>query len=484
MNEIQQLSAVQLTDKIRRRELSAREALASHIQAIEDYNDSVNAVVITDFDTAFERAAEADEQTARGERTGVLHGLPMTHKDTFNTAGLRSTQGSVVLKDNVPEHDDLQIARLAAAGAIRTGKSNVPEFGAGSHTFNDLFGTTTNPYAPDRSAGGSSGGVAAVVAARIQPLGDGSDMGGSLRIPASFCNVIGFRPSYGVIPMESAANAYSWLGRSGPMARTVDDIALFMRASAGTAKLRTANTLRGSDFGTPVPNLKGVRIGYSFDFGLGLPIEPEIIQVLRQNLAVFEAAGAILEEATIDFSDADEVFGNVRAFDFATGLGDLVRAHGEVIKPEVRWNVQKGWDLDGAAMMSTMAARTRLERAVQHFFSRYDMFLSPAAQVLPFDASMRWPKDIAGTTAETYLDWMRSACLLSAASLPVIAMPAGFTQAGLPVGWQLAANHYQDVQLLDWAAGFEEHAPFAATPPRLITQPHKASPQRIHTVSA
>ncbi|GAA1408101.1 amidase [Glutamicibacter uratoxydans] len=484
MNEIQQLSAVQLTGKIRSREISAREALASHINAIEEVNGAINAVVTTDFERAQQLAAAADEASARGEATGLLHGLPMTHKDTFNTAGLRSTQGSLALEHNVPEHDDLQIARLTAAGAIRTGKTNVPEFGAGSHTFNEVFGTTTNPYATDRSAGGSSGGVAAAIAARIQPLGDGSDMGGSLRIPASFCNVIGFRPSYGVIPLEAPSNAYSWLARSGPMARSVEDISLFMQASAGDAQLPTPNTLRGQDFAQLAPNLKGVRIGYSFDFGIGVPVEQEVIEVLRGQLAVFEAAGAILEEASIDFREADEVFGNVRAFDFATNLGALVEAKGELIKPEVRWNVKKGLDLDGAAMISTMAARTRLQRAVQDFYSRYDIFLSPAAQVLPFDASWRWPEDIAGTRAETYLDWMRSACLLSAASLPVIAMPAGFTASGLPVGWQLAANHYQDAALLNWAAGYEQLTNFAATAPQLAIDPASVASTRIQTVSA
>ncbi|MGQ3383742.1 amidase [Glutamicibacter sp. TV12E] len=484
MNEIQQLSATELTAKIRSRELSAREALESHIQAIDEVNSQINAVVIKDFERARIKAAEADEATARNEPTGVLHGLPMTHKDTFNTAGLLSTQGSLALKDNVPDRDDLQIARLASAGAIRSGKTNVPEFGAGSHTFNELFGTTTNPYAVDRSAGGSSGGVAAAVAARIQPLGDGSDMGGSLRIPASFCNVIGFRPSYGVIPLEAKGNAYSWLARSGPIARTVEDIALFMRASAGDDRLPTPNTLAASDFGTPVPDLRGVRIGYSFDFGIGVPVEPEVIEVLQRQLSVFEAAGAILEEASIDFADADEVFGNTRAFDFATNLGGLVRSHGALIKPEVLWNVKKGMDLDGPAMISTVAARTRLEHAVQGFFSRFDLFLSPATQVLPFDATQRWPEQIAGTQAETYLDWMRSACLLSATSLPVIAMPGGFTESGLPVGWQLAANHYQDVQLLNWAAGYEQMTRFADQAPALATDPASVAASPVKTASA
>ncbi|MGO2141513.1 MAG: amidase [Leucobacter sp.] len=469
MDEIQNLSAVEVTHLIRRRELSAREALASHIAAIEAHNSAVNAVVTTDFERATELAGRADELTARGGPIGILHGLPMTHKDTFATAGLRSTQGSKALEHNVPLRDDLQIARLADAGAIRTGKTNVPEFGAGSHTFNDIFGTTTNPFAPTLSAGGSSGGVAAVVAARIQAFGDGSDMGGSLRIPASFCNVYGLRPSYGVIPLESATNAYSWLARSGPMARSVEDLALFMRASAGPTSLPNPSPLRPSDFGTPLPDLAGVRIGYSFDFGIGIPVEPAVINTLRAQLSVFEEAGAILEEASIDFGDADEVFQVTRAFDFATGIGPLLAEHQDVIKPEVIWNVQKGFDLDGASMISAQAARTRLEAAVQAYFGKYDAFLSPAAQVLPFDASWRWPEDIAGVPAETYLDWMRSACVLSATSLPVLAMPGGFTESGLPVGWQLAANHYRDADLLRWAAAYEQATGFARRAPELIS---------------
>lgn len=468
--DIQNLSAVEVTHLIRRRDLSAREALASHITAIEQRNAPVNAVITTDFERATELAAAADERTARGEPTGILHGLPMTHKDTFNTAGLRSTQGSLALEHHTPERDDLQIARLSAAGAIRTGKTNVPEFGAGSHTFNDLFGTTTNPYAPDRSAGGSSGGVAAVVASRIQAFGDGSDMGGSLRIPASFCNVYGLRPSYGVIPMEGATNAYTWLARSGPMARSVEDLALFMRASTGPTALPNPSPLTPSDFGTPLPDLRGVRIGYSFDFGIGMPVEPEIVDVLRGQLRVFEEAGAILEEASIDFSDADEVFQVTRAYDFATGIGPLLAEHRDVIKPEVIWNVETGQRLSAAELISAQAARTRLGAAVQAFFSRFDAFLSPAAQVLPFDASWRWPETIAGVAAETYLDWMRSACVLSATSLPVLAMPGGFTSAGLPVGWQLAANHYRDPQLLQWAAAYEQATGFAKLRPEDVAQ--------------
>jgi amidase len=370
---------------------------------------------------------------------------------------MRTTQGSPVLKDEVPDEDDLIVARLRAAGVVATGKTNVPEFGAGSHTFNEVFGTTTNPYAPALSAGGSSGGVAAAIAAGIQPLGEGSDMGGSLRIPASFCNVVGFRPSYGVIPMPARENAWAWLGRTGPMAREVSDIALFMSAVAGPSPLLpTPAPLGAGAFAGPLAgDLRGVRIGWSEDFGIGIPVEPGVLEVLRRQLRVFEEAGAVVEEAVPDFSEADMVFQAARATDFAAGLGPLVRAHRELIKPEVVWNVELGWSLSAEDLIEATAARTRLEASVRRFFGRYDLFLSPAAQVLPFDASLRYPAAVNGVESRTYLDWMRSACVLSATGLPVLALPAGFTPDGLPVGFQLAGPAFSESRLLDAAYALE-----------------------------
>ncbi|HKU35034.1 MAG TPA: amidase [Paenarthrobacter sp.] len=464
---IGELSAVELTAAIRTKQISAREALAEHLQRIEDINPAINAVVTLDPEGAQSLAHQADQLTASGGALPPLHGLPLTHKDTNNTAGMRTTQGSLALRDFVPDADDLIIARLKAAGVVTTGKSNVPEFGAGSHTFNDLFGTTTNPYAPTLSAGGSSGGVAAVVASRIQALGDGSDMGGSLRIPASFCNVVGFRPSTAVIPMPSDVNAYAWLGRTGPMARTVEDIALFMSVTAGPdARVPHPAGLDPDVFRSSLEaDLRGVRIGWSRDFGIGVPVEREIVEHLERQLSVFEDLGAIVEEATPDFSEADLVFGNMRAMDFAAGLGPILERSGDVIKPEVHWNVNKGLALTARDLIETAAARTRLERSVQEFFGRYDLFASPCAQVLPFDASLRYPASVAGVASETYLDWMRSACVLSATGLPVLSVPAGFSSAGLPIGLQLASNHYTDMQLLRWGRAFEQQTGYAAVAP-------------------
>ncbi|MBT2522578.1 amidase [Arthrobacter sp. ISL-28] len=466
---IGELSAVELTAAIRTKTISAREALADHLDRIAEVNPVINAVVTLDVEGAQALAARADQVTASGTELPPLHGLPMTHKDTNNTAGMLTTQGSLALRDFVPEADDLIVARLKAAGVITTGKSNVPEFGAGSHTFNELFGTTTNPYAPTLSAGGSSGGVAAVVASRIQSIGDGSDMGGSLRIPASFCNVAGFRPSTGVIPMPSAVNAYAWLGRTGPMARSVEDLALFMSVTAGRdPRVPYPQGLEPEAFRASLDtDMRGVRIGWSRDFGIGVPVEPGILDHLERQLAVFEGLGAVVEEATPDFSEADLVFGNTRAMDFAAGIGPIVERFGDLIKPEVRWNVAMGQALTAQDLIETTAARTRLELSVQEFFGRYDLFASPCAQVLPFDATLRYPSEVAGVASETYLDWMRSACVLSATGLPVLSVPAGFNSAGLPIGLQLAGNHYTDMQLLRWGHAFEKQTGYAAVAPVL-----------------
>ncbi|PPB49778.1 amidase [Arthrobacter pityocampae] len=465
---LHELSAVDLIGAIRRREVSAREALDAHFDRIDAVNGRINAVITEDRDGAVALAAAADELTASGADLPPLHGLPMTHKDTHNTRGLRTTQGSSIFRDFVPTFDDLIIGRLKSAGVVTTGKTNVPEFAAGSHTFNEVFGTTVNPYDTSRSAGGSSGGVAASIAARIQPLGDGSDMGGSLRVPASFCNVVGYRPSIGVVPSLPTRNAWAWLSRSGLMARDVEDIALGMTAIAGAhAAIPYAYPVRGS-FGAGLErDLTGLRIGWSPDFGLGVPVDREVLRVLEGQLQVFAGLGAIVEEAAPDLRDADQVFGTTRAFDFVLGLGDLVAKHGDAIKPEIRWNVEQGQRLTAQDLVDAALARTRLDTSVRRYFGRYDVFLSPAAQVLPFDAAERYPTSLDGVAFETYLDWMRAACLISATGLPAVSVPAGFSADGLPVGLQIVMPHGSDIELLQVAYAFEQATGWAKRAPDL-----------------
>lgn len=469
---IQAMSAVELTGAIRAKQLSAREALDAQLEQISAVNPQINAVVTLDPEGAHALATAADQRTAAAEGDSLppLHGLPMTHKDTHNTRGMRTTQGSVLFRDSVPDADDLIIARLKAAGAVTTGKSNVPEFAAGSHTFNEVFGTTTNPYAPDLSAGGSSGGAAAALGARIQAISDGSDMGGSLRIPASFCNVVGFRPTAGVVPTWPSRDLWSWLARSGPMARDVADIALMLTAVAGPGPgPAVLPSLSPETFAQPLErDLTGMRIGWTPDFGLGIPVEKEVLRVLEAQLGVFEELGARVEQATPDLQDADLVFRNVRALEFVQTLGDLVRDHPESIKPEIRWNVEQGQQLTGQDIAATAAARTRLALKVHEFFGGYDVLLAPAAQVLPFDARQRYPETINGQALPTYLDWMRSACVISATGLPALSMPAGFSAEGLPVGLQMVMNHGQDFQLLQVARAFEQATGYARRAPALV----------------
>lgn len=474
--EIQAMSLRKLAGSIRRREISAREALDAHLRRIEEVNPVINAVVTLDPEGAWERATEADKMLAAGVEVGPLHGVPMTHKDNHNTAGMRTTFGSPIFADNTPEYDGLIIGRLKKAGVNTTGKSNVPELAAGSHTFNPVFGTTTNPYDPTCSAGGSSGGAAAAIAAGIQPAGDGSDMGGSLRTPGSFCNLIGYRPSLGRIPMLPTKNPWAWISRQGFLARDVEDIRYLMKATAGPAPLSpSALPLDRSYTGAPLETLHGLRIGWTTDFGLGVPVQQEVLDVLIPQLRVFEELGAQVQEACPDLSDADEVFQTTRAFDFATQYGHLMAEHRSQMKTAVQWNIDKGLALTAPDMISANGARARLHEAVHSFFSRYDVLLSPAVQVLPFDAALEYPTQIEGTPMENYLDWMRAATLISATGLPALSVPGGFSRSGLPVGLQIVTADGADRMLLQVAQSFETATEFHRERPSIVLSAAGAS---------
>ncbi|MFV0433171.1 MAG: amidase [Leucobacter sp.] len=467
-DELRWLTAGELAGRIRRGELSARDALRSHWNRIDELNPAINAVIYEDRELAWAEAERADARQVAGERLGPLHGVPLTNKDTNDTAGMPNTWGSPLLKDVVPEQDSLIVGRMRAAGAIMTGKNNVPEFAAGSHTFNEVHGTTVNPYDVGRSAGGSSGGAGAAIAAGIQPVGDGSDMGGSLRIPASFCNVLGLRPSLGRVPTPGA-NSWMWLGRTGPMAREVTDLALMLSVMSGPDAAYPASIQEsGVDFQVGLRRgIKGLRIGWAPRLGLDMPIEPEVIEVAERSLAVFADAGAIVEEAAPDLSEADYVFRQTRAFDFEFGWGELVRSNPDQVKPEVIENVAAGTDQTIADVHELIRARTRLEQRTREYFDRYDLWLTPATQLLPFPAEERWPTEIDGHRMGDYLDWMRSACVVSAMSTPALSVPAGFSKSGLPVGVQLVARQGADALLLRAAYAYEERTRWAQMHPRL-----------------
>ena len=468
-DDLWQWTARDLSRALRRREVSAREALAAHHARIDAVNPTLNAVVIEDRDGARARAAQADELAARtpADELPALHGLPMTHKDTHLVAGIRSTMGSA-LTDVVPTSDDLVVARLRGAGVNSTGKNNVPEFAAGSHTFNEIFGATGNPYAPQRSCGGSSGGAAVTLATGIQSLADGSDMGGSLRNPAAFCNVVGFRPSAGVLPVAPTRDAWAWLSRSGPMAREVADVALAMTVLAGPdPRVALPCPVAGEAFAPLVDTrpdpagrpLAGLRVGFTLDFGLGVPLEPETERVVATTRSVFEGLGAQVSDSCPNLRTADGVFDTHRALAMALSLRELVARYPDRVKPEVRWNVERGVALTGTDVMDATAARTRLRSELGRWFARFDVLVAPTSQVLPFALDERYPEQIAGVPMASYVEWMRSCTLTSAMGGPAASVPAGFGVADsgeeLPVGLQIVGRHGDDVRVLAVAQAFE-----------------------------
>ncbi len=468
-------TAVDLAGLLRRREVSAREVTAAHIRRVETLDPAVNAIVTRTFETALARAAAHDEALARGEPPGLLHGLPVAHKDLHDTAGVRTTYGSPLFARHVPDADALVVARMTAAGAISLGKTNVPEFGAGSHTVNPVFGPTRNPFDPGRSAGGSSGGAAAALAARMIALADGTDIGGSLRNPASFCNVVGLRPSPGRVPGWPLDDVADQFGVSGPMARTVADCALLLAAQSGPdPRVPLALDAPPPAITDPaqIPSLlarddlRGIRIAWSAD--LGLPVEPQVRAVLARAREVLTELGAQVTDLTPDLSGAEEVFRTFRAFRFATFFGELADAHPGELGPNVAWNVQRGRELTVADLSRATLARAALAGRVSALFEQADLLACPVSQVAPFDISLDWVHEIDGQPQHSYLDWMASAYLISATGLPAISVPAGFTVRGLPVGLQLAGRRRGDWELLAAAAAFEAatgHA--AALPPGL-----------------
>jgi len=465
--------AVTLAGLLRRREVSARDVVAAHIARIEALDGAVNAVVTRCFDAALAKAAAADEALAREESPGLLHGLPVAHKDLHDTAGVRTTHGSPLFADNVPDRDALVVQRMSAAGAISLGKTNVPEFGAGSHTVNPVFGATRNPFDLSRSAGGSSGGAAAALAARMICLADGGDLGGSLRNPASFCNVVGLRPSPGRVPGWPFSDVADVLAVEGPMARTVADVALLLMVLAGPDPRVPLALDAPAPAAAPDQiarlldrDLRGVRVAWSAD--LGLPVEPAVRAALAPARQVLTDLGCEVADAAPDLSGADFVFRTWRAFRFATNFAPLLREHAGQIGPNVTWNTERGLELSVADLSLATQRHAALAERVSAFFGTFEVLACPVVQVVPFDVTLDWVHDIDGHPQHTYLDWMASNYLISATGLPAISVPAGFTPDGLPVGLQLVGRRRADWDLLGVAHAFEAATRYGQTVPPLL----------------
>jgi len=455
---------------IRAKKLSAREALAAHLKQIERVNPKVNAIVTLVPEMAAEAAAKADEKQARGEKLGRLHGLPVAHKDLVETRGIRTTYGSPLYKDFVPSEDALIVERLRRAGAVTIGKTNTPEFGAGSQTFNKVFGATHNPYDLTKTCGGSSGGAAVALACGMVPLADGSDTGGSLRNPAAFCNVVGFRPSPGRVPNPKAAFAWFTLSTAGCLGRSVADLALGLSAVAGPDPRAPLSIPEPGDvFVRPLErSFQGARVAWFKDLG-GVPFDPRVRTIVDGHRKTFEALGCVVEEAEPDFAPAEVAFRVLRAWNSAHTYGARLREHADAFKDTLKGEIEEGLRLSGEDVARAETAHGELWRRFQALLEKHEYFVLPTTQLPAFDVNTPYPTEIAGVRFDNYIDWMKSCWYISATGNPAASVPGGFTPEGLPVGVQIVGRWQQDFAVLQLAHAFEQATGFAKRHPAVTT---------------
>lgn len=464
-------TACALTAALRDGALGARELLEATLSRIARFNPAVNAIVSLDAEAATATAQHCDALPAAERARRPLHGLPVAIKDLALTRDLRTTFGSPLFENFIPKEDELFVSRLRTAGAVIIGKTNTPEFGAGSQTFNPVFGATRNPYDLTRTCGGSSGGAAVALACGFTALADGSDLGGSLRNPAAFCNVLGMRPSPGRVPNWPKQITSDPLSVVGPMARNAEDAALLLSVMAGAdPRVPISITEPPVMFREPLSrSFRGARIAWSPCLGEH-PIAPEISSVLAGVPAIFEALGCTVHEATPDLRDAGMIFKVLRARQFALRFGpDLPRTRARM-KDTVVWNVEQGLSLTLAEVDRAEMAHTQLLARVAAFFETHDFLICPATQVAPFPLEQEWVSEINGVAMQTYLDWMSVCWAITVTGCPALSVPAGFTPEGLPVGLQIVAPRWHDRALLQLAHAFETACPAGQRRPSLTME--------------
>ena len=456
--------ARKLAALLAKRKISAVEVVSAFIAQIERVNPKVNAIVTFLPDLALRKARELDKKR---NKPGPFFGLPIAYKDNVQTKGIRTTFGSPIYKDHVPNEDHLIVERLSAAGAITLGKTNLPEFAAGSQTFNSVFGATLNPYDPTKTCGGSSGGAAVAVACGMLPFADGGDLAASLRNPGNYCNVVGFRPTPGRVPAWPAPNAWNTLGVLGPMGRTVEDTAFLLSAMAGP-DLRSPISITepGSVFLKPLKrNFRKAKIAWSRDLG-GLPMDPRVTKVLDSQRKVFSSLGCVIEDAEPDFSGATEAFETLRALGFLQSYGEFYRTRRNDLKDTVQWNVEQGMRLTPEQVARANALRSQLYQRMRAFLDKYDFLVCPVNQLPPYSVDEPYPARIHETKMTNYLDWMKSCYYITITSHPAISVPAGFTSDALPVGIQIVGRYRDDFGVLQLAHAFEQANPcFTRRPP-------------------
>ena len=461
-SDIVMMDAGALAGAIRARKTSCVEVMTAYLDHIDKLNPKVNAIVaLQDRADLLAQAREKDAGLARGDTLGPLHGLPHAVKDLAPVKGIRSTMGSPILKDNVPTADSVMVARIRQAGAIFVGKTNTPEFGLGSNTFNPVYGITRNAYDLSRSAGGSSGGAAVALALRMLPLADGSDYAGSLRNPAGWNNVFGFRTSTGRVPADGRDAFLLTMGVLGPMARNVSDLALLLSVQAGyDARVPLSIAGGGATFLGPLErDFKGTRIAWTGDYGGYMPYEPGVLDLCKTALKVFESMGCIVEEARPDFSMEAlwRAFLPLRAWHTA---GPLLAYYNDpakraLLKSEAIFEIESAQRLSALDITAASAVRTEWYQATRRFFETYDYFIVPTAQVFPFDANLHWPKEIAGVRMNVYYEWQNGVIPTTLAGSPALAVPVGFNAAGLPMGIQIAGPNHSDLSCLQLAHAYD-----------------------------
>lgn len=463
-SDIVMADAVALSAWIKARKVSCREVMSAFLDHIERINPKVNALVsLQERDGLLRQADERDAQLARGEYLGWMHGMPQAPKDLTATAGIPTTQGSPLFKDYVPRQDSIIVERVRRQGAILIGKSNTPEFGLGSATYNTVFGTTLNAYDPSRHAGGSSGGAAVALATRMLPVADGSDMMGSLRNPAAWNNVFGFRPSQGRVPFGPTGEVFfQQLGYEGPMGRTVRDLAMLLSVQAGhDARVPMSSSEDPAVFaGSLQRDFRGTRIGWLGDFRGYLPMEAGVLELCRQGLKGFEAVGCTVEEAMPDYPMEQlwQTWLTLRHWLVAGVATPLYNdpAKRALLKPEAVWEIEGGLNLTGADVWRATAQRSKWYEALRKLFERYDYLVLPSAQVFPFDAGQHWPAEIAGRRMDTYHRWMEVVTGGTLAGLPILNVPVGFNAQGLPMGVQLMGKAQADLAVLQLGHAYEQ----------------------------
>ena len=457
------LDAAALAEAIKSRQVSCVEVMQAYLDHIDRLNPRVNAIVsLQGRDDLVRQASHRDDQLARGEYAGWMHGFPLAIKDLEATAGIRTTMGSPLLRDFVPDADSIMVERIKQAGAIIIGKTNTPEFGLGSQTYNPVFGTTLNAYDQSKTCGGSSGGAAVSLALRMLPVADGSDHAGSLRNPAAFNNVLGFRTSFGRIPIDRGDAFAPSLAVAGPMARTVTDLAMLLTTQSGYDSRAPLSIQQHPDdlVDSLRRNFNGTRIAWLGDLGGYLPFEPGVLELCRDALKVFAQLGCTIDEAKPDFP-IEQVWQNwltLRAWQVGTLLKMPYSdpAKRALMKPEAQWEVEQGFKVSAYDISDASAVRTSWYHAVRRFFETYDYFILPSAQVFPFDASIHWPKEINRVAMDTYHRWMEVVIPVTMSGCPALNVPVGFDPRGLPMGIQIVGPNHSELSCLQLAYAYEQ----------------------------